>query len=147
VSIFVGSGILKGKWKGCEKIVACFSRDPIKPTINEPKKKRFESQYVKLIWFTKINGLQGSFGLSLFVGGMVRWGWQGVKKCQLSNIPTIKKNPHHILVVFFPSFPLLPCSIVCFVDIGKLGANPLSNNKCDYFGYICGLFSFVAGFY
>lgn len=31
-------------------------KDPIKPTINEPKEKKFESQNVKLIWFTKIMG-------------------------------------------------------------------------------------------
>jgi hypothetical protein len=117
---------LKGKWKGCEEIVACFSKDPIKPTINEPKKKKFESQNVKLIWFTKINGLQRSFSLNLFVGGMARQGWQSVRKGQLSNIPTIQKQPTFLLFSFL-LFPLLPCSIVCFVDNGKLGANPLSN--------------------
>lgn len=42
-SIFMSSASQKGKEKVCEEIVACPFKDPIKFTINEPKKKKIKT--------------------------------------------------------------------------------------------------------
>jgi hypothetical protein len=47
--------------KFCEKIVACPSRDPTKPTFNEPKNNNLDNQSEKLMGFTKIDKLQSLF--------------------------------------------------------------------------------------
>jgi hypothetical protein len=67
VFIFMSSVSQRGNEKICEEIVACLFGDPTKPIANEPKKKNLKNQSGKLIWFTKIDGLQGLLGLNLFV--------------------------------------------------------------------------------
>jgi hypothetical protein len=61
VIVSMGNAFWKRKEKFCEKIVACPSRDPTKPTFNEPKNNNLENQSEKLMGFSKIDKLQSLF--------------------------------------------------------------------------------------
>jgi hypothetical protein len=83
VFISMGSVSQRGNEKICEKIVACPFEDlpqgppPPPPPKKKKKKDNFKkiffkklnlkNQSGKVIWFTKIDGLQGLLGLNLFV--------------------------------------------------------------------------------
>ncbi len=68
-SIYVGSAFRKGKEKDHEEIAACLSRNPIKHIVSELKKKKFKKLEWEINKVTKIDGLQGLFGLNLYVKG------------------------------------------------------------------------------
>ncbi len=59
--VSMGSAFWKRKEKFCEKIVACPSRAPTKPTFNEPKTNNLENQSEKLMGFSRIDKLQSLF--------------------------------------------------------------------------------------